>query len=95
MQSCWILYILSKLAVLKEYSMILTTSFYDDVNQKIQIKKKSLFPKCQLIPVLRLQVMHDYVHWHCSIDHCVKLSLVDEPLCKKLLSFHKENMISA
>ena len=30
--------------------------------------------------------MHDYVHWHCSIDYCVKLSLVEEALCKKLLS---------
>ena len=26
-----------------------------------------------------LQVMHDYVHWHCSIDHCVKSSLADKP----------------
>ena len=38
--------------------------------------------------------MHDYVHWHCSIDHCVKLSLVHENLCYKWLLFHKE-MISA
>ena len=58
------------------------------------INKKSLLPKFQLIPILRLQVMHDYVHWHCSIDYRVKLSLVYETLCPKLLSFHKE-MISA
>ena len=39
--------------------------------------------------------MHDYVHWHCSINYCVKLSLINETLCKKkMLSFHKE-MISA
>ena len=38
--------------------------------------------------------MHDYVHWHCSIDNCGKTSLVGETLCKKLLSFHQE-MISA
>ena len=25
------------------------------------INKKSLFPKCQLLPILRFQVMHDYV----------------------------------
>ena len=43
---------------------------------------------------LGLKVMHDYMHWHCSIDYCVELSLVDETLCKKLLSFHKE-LISA
>ena len=35
--------------------------------------KKGLLPKFRLIPILRLQVMHDYVHWHCSIDYCVKL----------------------
>ena len=57
-------------------------------------KQKSLLPKFQLIPILRLQGMHDYVHWHCSIDYCVKLSLVYEILCPKSLSFHKE-MISA
>ena len=39
---------------------------------------------------LHLQVMHDCVHWHCSIDYYVKLSLVDETLCKKMFSFHKE-----
>ena len=71
------------------------------MNQKIWIKKKkrkkkerSLVLKFQLIPILCFQVMHDYVHWHCSIDDCANLSLVDETLCKKLLSFHKE-MISA
>ena len=36
---------------LKEYSVILTTSFYD-INQKILTKKK-LFPKFQLILILR------------------------------------------
>ena len=71
--------------MLKEYSVILTTS--EDINIK------SLLPKCQLMPSVRLQVMHDYVHWHCSIDYCVKLSLVDETLFKNLLTFHKE-MIS-
>ena len=25
----------------------------------------------------------DYVHWLCSIDYCVKLSLMDETLSKK------------
>ena len=36
------------------------------------MNKKRLFPKFQLIQILLLQVMHDYVHWHCSIDYCVK-----------------------
>ena len=38
------------------------------------------FSKFQLIPTLHLQVtsMHDYVCWHCSIDYCVKWSLVDK-----------------
>ena len=38
--------------------------------------------------------MHDYVHWHSSIDYCVRLSLIHKTLCQILLSFHKE-MISA
>ena len=52
---------------LKEYSVILSTSFYD-MNEQIltkkeeEEKKKSLFPKFQLIQILPLQVMHDYVH---------------------------------
>ena len=55
---------------------------------------KKLFPKFQLILTVRLQIMHDYVHWNCSIDYCVKLSLLDETICKKWLPFRKE-MISA
>ena len=42
------------------------------------------FQKFQLIPILHLQVMHDYVHLYCSIDYCVKLSLIDKTLCKKM-----------
>ena len=60
-------------------------------------KKREITSKFQLIPLLRLQVMYDYIHWHCSIDYgtvCVKLSLVNETLCQKLVSFHKE-VISA
>ena len=34
--------------------------------------KKSLNPKFQLIPILRFQVMHDYVCFIASIDYCVK-----------------------
>ena len=54
------------------------------------LNKKCLLPKFQLIPVLRLQVVHDYVHWHCSIDNCVKLSVIEDTSCKILLSFYKE-----
>ena len=43
--------------------MILTTSFHG-MNQKIQTKKAG-FPEFQFIPILRFQVMHDYV-FHCS-----------------------------
>ena len=50
------------------------------MNQKMLRKIK--FPKFQLIPILRLQVMHDYVHWYCPINYCVKLILVDENVCK-------------
>ena len=55
----------------EKQSMILATSFYDK-NWKILTKKTVLFPKFQLIPILRLQVMHDYVHLYCSVDYCVK-----------------------
>ena len=48
---------------------------------------KRLFPKFQLIPILSLQVMHDYVHWHCSKDYCVKLSLVDKTYAKSVSYF--------
>ena len=36
------------------------------------IHKKSLFPKFQLIPILRFQVMYDYVWVIAPIDYCVK-----------------------
>ena len=43
---------------LKEYSVIVTKPFY---NQNRMILKK-LLPKFQLIPIIYLQVMQDYVH---------------------------------
>ena len=36
------------------------------------INKKSLFPKFQLILILRFQVMHDYVWFIAPIDYCVE-----------------------
>ena len=36
---------------------------------------------------LRSQVMHDCVHWHCPIDYCVELSLVDETLWENCSHF--------
>ena len=36
------------------------------------INKKSLFSKFQLIPILRFQVMHDYVYFTAPIDYCVE-----------------------
>ena len=64
---------------LKEYSVIFTTSFYG-MNQ--EINPKSLFPKFQLIPNLRFQVMHDYVCFIVPIDYCVEISLVHETFCE-------------
>ena len=50
--------------------MILTASFYD-MNQKIQTIK--VISKISVdLNFLCLQLMHDYVYWHCSIDYCVK-----------------------
>ena len=36
------------------------------------MNKESLFPKLQLIPILRFQVMHDYVCFTDPIDYCVE-----------------------
>ena len=36
------------------------------------INNKSLFPKFQLIPILRVQVMYDYVCFIAPIDYCVE-----------------------
>ena len=33
--------------------------------------------KFQLIPISSVQVLHDYVHWRCSVDYCVKGILSD------------------
>ena len=51
----------------------LTTSFYG-MNQKIlpKKKKKGLFPKFQLIPILHFQVMHNFVCFIAPIDYCVE-----------------------
>ena len=35
------------------------------------INKKSFFPKFQLIPILRFQVMHNYVCFSAPINYCV------------------------
>ena len=36
------------------------------------INKKSLFPKCQLIPISCFQVVHDCVCFIAPIDYCVE-----------------------
>ena len=51
------------------------------------ILKKKLFPKFQLIPILRFHVMHDYVRFIAPIDYCVELSLVDETFCENCSHF--------
>ena len=42
------------------------------LHESEDVNKNSLFPKFQLIPILRFQVMHDYVCFIAPIDHCVK-----------------------
>ena len=51
------------------------------------INKKSLFPKFHLIPILRFQVMHDYVSSITPIDYCVKQSLMYETFCENCSHF--------
>ena len=36
------------------------------------INKTSLFPKFQSIPILRFQVMHDYVCFIAPLDYCIR-----------------------
>ena len=36
------------------------------------VNEKGLFPKFQLIPILRFQVMQDYVCFIAPIDYCVE-----------------------
>ena len=50
-------------------------------------QKKSLNPKFQLIPILRFQVMHDYVCFTAPIDYCVKEILVYETFCENCYHF--------
>ena len=56
--------------MLKEYSLIFTTSFL--WHESEDIDQKSLFPKLQLIPTLRSRVMHDYVCFIPPIDYDVE-----------------------
>ena len=44
--------------------------------------------------MITIQVMHDYMHWHYSMDCCVKLILVN--FCKKIFlsAFTHTKMIS-
>ena len=48
---------------------------------------KSLFPKFQLIPILRFQGMHDYVCFIAPIDYCVEHTLVYETSCENYSHF--------
>ena len=60
--------------IVSDYNNIFVLHKSEDIN------KNRLFQKLQLILILCLQVMHDYVHWHCSTDYSVKLSLGHETL---------------
>ena len=58
--------------IVSDYNNIFLWQKSKDMNKKI------LSLKFQLVLILRLQVMHDFVLWHYSINHCVKLSLGHE-----------------
>ena len=48
---------------------------------------KSLFPKFQLIPILRFEVMHDYVCFIAPMVHFVELSLMYKTFCESCSHF--------
>ena len=49
--------------------------------------KRSLFPKFQLTPILRFQIIHDNLGFIALTDSCVELSLVDKTFCENRLHF--------
>ena len=53
----------------------------DNINKKV-ISKISVDSNFMLTSLVQ-----DYVHWHCSIDYCVKLILIDENLCENWFYF--------
>ena len=57
------------------------TSFMLNLNMVMKIYGDKIFEK-----VIKV-VMYDYVHWHCSIDYCVKISLIDKNLCENCIYF--------
>ena len=60
------------------------------------INKNRLFQKFQLILILCVQVMYNYVHWHCSIDYCVKIkSRIQDFMLKMALISYGIAMVSA
>ena len=52
---------------LKEYSVIITTSFYD-ITLKILTRKGYSKNVVDSNFMFTSYTMHDYVYWHCSID---------------------------
>ena len=67
--------------IVSDYNNVFSWHKLEDIN------KISFFQNFSWSQFYIEQVMHDYVHWHCSIDYCVKLSLVDKTFCIKN-SFH-------
>ena len=49
---------------------------YDINKNKNKNKKKAYFQNFSWYQFFIYELMHDYVHWHCSIDYCVKVSRV-------------------
>ena len=58
------------------------------------INKKRLFPKFQLILILRFQAMDDFERFIAPIDYCVEQSLMYETFLSKLLSFHTKMILA-
>ena len=60
---------------------------YKKQTNKQANKQKSLFIKFQLISILHLQVMNNYVHWNCSIDYCARSIYLQQLWLWKLFLF--------
>ena len=59
----------------------------EGINKKKK-KKKKIISKISVGSNFTFTVMHDHVHWHCSVGYCVKLILVyNENLCENCYYF--------
>ena len=78
----------------KEYSVITNIFLWnesDDINNNNNNKKEKKKKVISKMPVdstfMFTSLMHDYVHWNCSIHYCIRLILINETSCENCSYF--------